>query len=228
MGERRAMPGQRSQTGVTERERVRPAGTLAPADAGRDDAALVLAARHDPQAFTALYKRYLHPVHRYCYLRLGGREAAEDATSEVFLKALAGLGGYRGGVFAGWLFRIADNVVNDAWRRGARGGPPPVSRDLPLELAVELSDPRTSTEALAIAHIEVEALRQALSTLPDDQRTTMEHQLAGLTTDEIAAALGRSSNAVRILRFRAQQRLRIALSTPVNAAEEPRRGGSAC
>jgi RNA polymerase sigma-70 factor (ECF subfamily) len=228
MGERRAMQGQRSQTGATERERARPAGTLAPTDAGRDDAALVLAARHDPQAFTALYERYLQPVHRYCFLRLGSREAAEDATSEVFLKALAGLGSYRGGVFAGWLFRIAHNVVNDAWRRGARGGAPPVSRDLPLDLAEEIGDPRAGTEALAIAHIEIDALRRALGALPDDQRTTMEYQIAGLTTDEIAVALGRSANAVRILRFRAQQRLRVVLSAPTEIAREPRRGGSAC
>jgi RNA polymerase sigma-70 factor (ECF subfamily) len=197
-------------------------------DAGVDDATLVAAARANRQAFRPLYERNVDQIYRYCLLKLGSREAAEDATSEVFLKALVGLGGYRGGVFAGWLFRIAHNVVNDAWRRGGRGASSSSPRDLPLDLAEEIDDPRTSTESLAIAHIEIAALRHALGELPDDQRATLEHQLAGLTTDEIAVALGRSANAVRILRFRAQQRLRVVLSAPIDTTVEPRRGGSPC
>jgi DNA-directed RNA polymerase specialized sigma24 family protein len=42
----------------------------------------------------------------------------------------------------------------------------------------------------------------------------MELQLADLAPQEIAAALGRSLNAVRILRFRAFQRLRPLLADP--------------
>jgi hypothetical protein len=43
-------------------------------------------------------------------------EAAEDATSLVFAKALAGLPSYRadGATFRSWLFTIAHNVVIDA------------------------------------------------------------------------------------------------------------------
>ena len=87
------------------------------AGAADDDAALVAAARNDPRAFGALYECYLNPVYGYCYVRLGSREAAEDLTSEVFIKALAGLDCYRGGLFVAWLFRIARNVVIDAQRR---------------------------------------------------------------------------------------------------------------
>lgn len=65
-----------------------------------DDAALVADARSQPEKFAVLYERYLNQVYRYCYLRLGSREAAQDATSETFLKALAGIGRYRGGSFA--------------------------------------------------------------------------------------------------------------------------------
>jgi RNA polymerase sigma-70 factor, ECF subfamily len=83
-----------------------------------DDEVLVAAARLDPRAFDAVYDRYVGPVYRYCHVRLGRREAAEDATSAVFLKALAGLDGYRPGNFPAWLFRIAANVVTDARRHG--------------------------------------------------------------------------------------------------------------
>src|SRR5438093_10757461 len=61
--------------------------------ADADDAALVAAAvAGNGQAFTLLYRRYLQPIHRYCSLRLGSREAAEDASGGGFLKALAGPG----------------------------------------------------------------------------------------------------------------------------------------
>jgi RNA polymerase sigma-70 factor (ECF subfamily) len=178
-------------------------------DTGTEDAVLVAAARANRQAFVALYDRYLQPIHRYCYLRLGSREAAEDATSEIFVRAMTGLDGFRGGVFAGWLFRIAHNVVADARRRGRQAGTP-----LTLDAAGNVADPDLLPEDAAVSRSELDALRAALLRLSDDQRAVLELQLTGLSTPEIAAALGRSQGAVRILRFRGQQRLRDLLSTP--------------
>lgn len=173
------------------------------------DAVLVVAARANPQAFTFLYLRYVQSVHRYCYLKLGNREAAEDATSEVFLKALGGLGGYRGGYFAGWLFRIAQHVVTDAQRHA-----PSRRAGLPLEAAGAVVDPDPPPDETVIAGSEAMALREALAALPPDQRQSMELELAGLSNQEIAATLGRSTGATRVLRFRAQQRLRTILTHP--------------
>src|SRR6187401_1002254 len=82
-------------------------------DADLDDATLVAAARANRQAFRPLYERNVDTIYRYCLLKLGSREAAEDATSEVFLRAVARLETYHGGPFAGWLFRIAQHVVAD-------------------------------------------------------------------------------------------------------------------
>jgi len=59
-----------------------------------EDAVLAAAAASDPRAFAPLYERYLDAVYRYCYRRLGSREAAEDATSQVFYRAIAGLAGF--------------------------------------------------------------------------------------------------------------------------------------
>jgi DNA-directed RNA polymerase specialized sigma24 family protein len=42
---------------------------------------------------------------------LGTREAAEDANTEIFMRALAALPAYRAGEFRSWLFAIAHNVV---------------------------------------------------------------------------------------------------------------------
>ena len=62
-------------------------------------------ALHDRQAFGLLYDRYVDPVYRYCYGRLGSREEAEDATSLIFARALAALPTHRGGSFRSNLLR---------------------------------------------------------------------------------------------------------------------------
>lgn len=181
-----------------------------------EDAALVAAAQADPQAFTALYERYLGPVYRYCYLRVGNREAAEDATSEVFLKALAGLHGYHGGFFAAWLFRIAHNTVADARRRHR-----PTE---PIEGIADPADPSSTPEEVALARNEVEALRAALNSLPGDQRAAVELQLAGWSGERAAAAMGKSVDAVKMLRYRAVSRLRTLLDHPEPGLGEGRNG----
>jgi len=79
-------------------------------DAG-DEAAILARARADPAQFAPLYARYFPRVYRYCLRRVGDPTEAEDLTSAIFTGALAGLGGYRGGSFAAWLFQIAHHAV---------------------------------------------------------------------------------------------------------------------
>ena len=173
---------------------------LAASDGGPDDAALIARAREDRQSFTAIYQRYLNPVYLYCYVRLGNREAAEDATSEVFLKALAGLDGWRGGAVAAWLFRIAHNVVIDVYRqRHAQAD---------IAEADEIADPAISAEDAALEQVDYEDMRTALAMLPADQRAVLELQFTGWSGAQIGAALQRSPGAVRMLRLRAIETLR--------------------
>ena len=175
-----------------------------------DEAALIEQARQDRQAFAPLYRRYLDPVYRYCYRRLGTREVAEDATSQVFLKALAALSGYRGASFRAWLFAIAHNVVVDVARRRASA---------PLAEAGDLADGAPTPEEVAVAADEHRTLRALLASLPADQRSVVELRLAGLTGAEVALALGRSLGAVKMLQFRAMARLRAGLRVRTLAGE---------
>src|SRR3954468_21415789 len=78
-----------------------------------DEADLVAIAKRDRAAFAPLYRRYVDPVYRYCDRCLGNREAAEDATSLTFTKALAALASCRDDKFRSWLFSIAHNVIVD-------------------------------------------------------------------------------------------------------------------
>ncbi len=173
---------------------------ISEAETEMDDATLVAAAREDAAAFTQLYRRYFRPVYRYCYIRLGSHEAAEDATSDTFLKALAAIGKYRNEGFAGWLFRIAHNTVVDAQRRQRP--------HVPLAQADEMIDHAPSPEDVSLARADYDDLHATLSLLPDAQRTVIELQLAGLNSEQIGAAIGKGAGTVRMMRFRALDRLR--------------------
>jgi RNA polymerase sigma-70 factor (ECF subfamily) len=163
----------------------------------------VALAMADLRQFAHLYTRYLDPVHRYCYRRLGSREAAEDATSAVFTKALAAFPRYRDASFRAWLFTIASHVVADRYRAERP--------QQALELAEDIEDLRPSPEELALAADERRGVRELLARLPEHQRQVVELRLAGLTGAEIAQALGRSRANVDVTQYRAVSRLRTHL-----------------
>jgi RNA polymerase sigma-70 factor (ECF subfamily) len=183
----------------------------APVDSALDDAVLVAAAKRDRQAFSPLYARYAEPVYRYCYRVLGSREAAEDATSLVFTKALAALPTCADMSFRSWLFTIAHNVIADRRRR----------RDAhqPLDLASELEDTAPTPEEWAIADDEGRRLRRLLASLPPAQRDVVELRLTGLSGPEAARVLGRSHGAVKAAQFRAFTHLRALLGISSGSEE---------
>jgi RNA polymerase sigma-70 factor (ECF subfamily) len=65
----------------------------------RDDAALLAAAAHDPEAFAVFYSRYAEPVFAFLINRTRRADLAADLTAEP------------------WLFRIARNELLDSVRR---------------------------------------------------------------------------------------------------------------
>ncbi len=153
-------------------------------------------AQQDAAAFALLYERYVESIYAFCFQRLGSRELAEDATSQVFTNALAALPRYRAGSFRGWLYAIARNVVTDERRR-----------------PVALPETRAASHDAALHDAESDIdLRRLLACLTDEQRDVVELRLAGLTGPEIAEATGKRPGAVRAIQFRAYQRLREILA----------------
>jgi len=180
--------------------------TALPVTAGDcDEVAIIALAKRDPAAFAPLYLEYLGPVYRYCYRRLGSREAAEDATGLVFERALRALPTFRGSWFRAWLFTIAHNAVTDAYRR--RGANPPLAE------ALEIADPAPPPEQLALLADEQRLLMTALALLPADQRHVIELRLSGIPSVDVAEILDRSPQAVRALQLRATRRLQALLAT---------------
>ena len=177
--------------------------TRAPACASDvEDAELVSMAKRDRAAFAPLYVRYADPVYRYCLRRLGTREAAEDATAQVFVKVLAALPSYRdnGTSFRSWLFAVAHNVQVDV-ERGRR-----LAHD--LEAASLVADRAPGPEEEALTGEARRDVRALLAAVAPDQRRVLELRLAGLSTAEIADVLRRPPAAIRGIQFRAEARLR--------------------
>jgi RNA polymerase sigma-70 factor (ECF subfamily) len=176
-----------------------------------DERTLIAAARHDRRAFAPLYARYAAPIFQYCYGQLGSREAAEDATSAVFAKALAALPRYRDGSFRSWLFTIAHNTITDHFRAARR--------ETPIEAAAEIVAPGPALDDVASDEDARRRLRDLLAQLPADQRSVIELRLMELNGPEIAAVLGRSHAWVRVTQFRAVARLRTLMSIGAEPSE---------
>lgn len=153
------------------------------------------------EAFTSFYRDNLDDVFRYCIFRLDSREAAEDATGEIFARALASFDTWTGkGSRRSWLFSIAHNAVIDQHRRKR-----PV---VPLDVIDDIEDERASPESLALDSTEQDEVRALLRQLPVTQRQILELRLAGLTGSEIAVVLGRTHASVKIAQVRAYRALR--------------------
>ena len=80
----------RGLTGAPQRDAVerRPSAVAS-------DVVLVARAQRDRRAFASLFDRYWDPIFRFCYYRVGDWQEAEDAASQVFTNALAGLARFR-------------------------------------------------------------------------------------------------------------------------------------
>src|SRR5215208_3759972 len=178
-----------------------------------DEADLVAIAKRDRAAFAPLYRRYVEPVYRYCDRCLGNRDAAEDATSLIFTKALAALATCRDDRFRSWLFTIAHNVIVDMRREQHPWEP--------LTAAANLMDGTRQRSPVALATDDARTIQVLLAHLSADQRDLLELRLAGLTDAEIARALGRSHGAVRTSQYRAIARLRALVGTSTLPKETP-------
>ena len=167
-----------------------------------DDRLLVEAAQQDPSRFAELYELNFARVYAYIARRVGDRDAAQDLTSDVFHKALASIHTFewRGVPFAGWLLRIAANMIVDRSKRGTREITG--QEDLP-----DLPDP--GAKPRLVEADESARLFLLVEQLPADQRRVIGMRFAEeKSIREIAQALGRSEGAVKQLQFRALQNLR--------------------
>jgi RNA polymerase sigma factor (sigma-70 family) len=156
-------------------------------------------------AITAAYLQHRGALLGYTLRMTRDAEVAEDIVHEAYLRLL---GVARSGILpdnvAGWLHRVARNLVVDWARRSRRtwaSAGPLVHQtdDGPEEIVLDLE--RDSE------------LHDALAQLPDDARRALMLSGAGYPSTAIAAMIGRTNGATRTLLCRARQKTRVLLTT---------------
>jgi RNA polymerase sigma-70 factor (ECF subfamily) len=158
-------------------------------------------AHRDPGAYAELYDRYLNPVYRYFFLRLGSQPEAEDLTSQVFLAALESLPGYRrGSSFRAWLFGIARRKLADHYRLRR----PQVS----LQQVGDLPAAHEPVLAHLARSEQLGELAKLVAALQDSERELLGLRFAaGLSFPEMASLLKRKESAVKMSLYRLLERL---------------------
>ncbi len=172
-----------------------------------EEPALVDRARCDPEAFGELYERYFEGIYAFVYARLKTRTEAEDATSEVFLKALRGLPAYRRSEqsFSAWLYRIAANLVVDGYRRRGPTGS--------LEDAADCAIGSADIVETIVHRERMRSVWAAVDKLPRQQRVAIVLRFsADLSNNRIAGVMGKSTPAIKQLLHRGVHSLRAKLA----------------
>lgn len=154
-------------------------------------------------------------VRGLCRFLLGSRDAAEDAVSEVYLKARRAQALYDPRQpFGAWIMSVARHYCFDVLRRRR------VEARLfnPGEIgADEIADPASrggAPLAGVLDHESQRALRRAIERLPRRYRLPLVlRYYEDLSYDQIAQELGVTRQGVATLLFRAKQKLRAALGS---------------
>ncbi len=184
-----------------------PAPVLTGAVGEADVVALVDRARDgDPDAFAALYDRYVERVYRFVLYRVHGDSAlAEDVTSEVFLRALRKIKGFtwQGRDVGAWFLTIARNLVLDHFKSGRAR-----LEVLGIEAPAAAGDRIMDAEDEALSRVSAQDLYKAIGQLGTEQQEVIYWRfLQGYSVAETAAAMGKSDGAIKALQYRAVKAL---------------------
>lgn len=79
-------------------------------------------AKKNPAKFAPLYERYFLQIFKYVFKRVESEDLANDICQQTFIKALTKLKSYKhkGLPFSAWLYRIAQNEINQFYRSQKR------------------------------------------------------------------------------------------------------------
>lgn len=169
-----------------------------------EDARLVQAAQENSADFKPIYQKWLKPVYRYFYFRVGNEKDAEDLTSQVFLKVYEDLPRYHNrGYFSAWLFTIARARAVDFYRKK--------KCEVPLTEANPLPDEESLTNQ-TIHNDDLHQVLQLIQRLPPDQQELIRLRfVAELSYREIGNLLHRKEDAVRKATSRILDRIQMEI-----------------
>ncbi len=155
----------------------------------------------DDAAFAALYARYVRPIHDHVRGLVGEAATAEDVTQAVFLQAFEQRRTLRDpAAVRGWLYRIAHNLAMNQLTRTR----PMTELDIDAPIPSMEPDP----EQQLLRDQSVSLVWDAAASLEPRQFAVLDLSLRkGLSSAEIADALGLDTAQVSVLLTRAREAL---------------------
>ena len=160
------------------------------------------AAAGNDDAFSVIVDWYSRLVYNVALRSVSSPEDAADISQDTFLKAWRSIGSFRGDcALSTWLCRIALNCCCDHARSAKR------HRVLSLTVQEDedskvLDIPDTDVTAMPEEELtrqtEIEAVREAIDSLPEDQKMIITmRDITGLSYAEIAGTLGLEMGTVK-------------------------------
>jgi RNA polymerase sigma-70 factor, ECF subfamily len=160
--------------------------------------------RAEVQQLEQLYQEHLDRIYRFVYSHVRNQEAAEDLTSQIFLKAVRSLDleqSARSG--SAWLFRVAHTTIADYWRahycRAATHS---------LEELVEAGwEGLGDTDPPLVGNRAAERVEDILQALPERDREVLTCRfLLHLSVRQTALSMGVTETNVKVMQYRALRR----------------------
>jgi RNA polymerase sigma-70 factor (ECF subfamily) len=148
------------------------------------------------QAFGQLYELYFDKIFKFIYYRVSHKEAAEDLTEEVFIKAWTNIKTVKEESFNGWLYQIAKNKVIDYYRQKK------VTVDLEDIQNVLESDEDLNEDANTV--IEKKVFMKVLKQLTPEQQIIIKLKfIEDMDNAEISELISKSEGSIRVVQHRA-------------------------
>lgn len=160
----------------------------------------------DAEAFGKLYFRHVERVYRHIFYWVHNVDDAKDLTQQVFVKAWKAIGKYKitASPFSAWLITISHNFVIDFHRTRKHK-----QVFIESDTIADESPSVISLEEMAEAQFLQKTLRDAILNLPNEQQQVIQLRfIENFKHAEIAALLGKSEGAVRVIQYRALMKLR--------------------
>lgn len=165
-----------------------------------DEELMALYQNGDEAAFEEIYARYAKNIYRFLKRRLGHEDNCAELFQETFFRLHRGRAIYKTELsFKTWLYTIAHNLIRDRFRDKK------ISRTSQLSALTE----NVTERAVPDGSRALTSFKEAFETLTDEQKEAIIlSRFEGLRYTEIAAIMGRSTDAVNQLVQRAMRHLR--------------------
>lgn len=153
-------------------------------------------------ALTSLYSELAKPLIRYAMIFIKEPALAEDIVAETFLKATRHCIAHNELPNRSWFYKVTRNMALDLIKKGRR---------MAYEAVPEMVDDtrEANPEIAAVYSEQMATLAVSLAQLPEPYRSVLLlKEYDNLTYAEISSIIGVSMSNVKVLLFRARQKLK--------------------